>query len=243
MLLYLRSAVFFCGYVLFTVSYGFSIPFIALLPNRPKHYLAISWCWVIISWLRLTCGVRYRVLGREHLERNPLPNVVLAKHQSSWETLKLQSIFFPCTTVLKRELYHIPIFGWGLRFLRPIAIDRKKPREAIKIVKAEGIKKLQAGLNLLLFPEGTRVAPGQKGNYARSGADIAKDAGVNIVPVAVDSGKCWPAKGFLKHPGLITVKIGEPISTLNKSSRELIEDVEAWIENEMRQLESLAVSP
>lgn len=240
-LIFFRSLLFFIGYVILTVSYGTVSLLSWLLPARLRHRLIASWTEVIILWLWLSCGVRYRVQGRENIDRNDGASVILSKHQSSWETLFLQSLFWPASTVLKRELLRIPFFGWGLRALSPIPIDRSNPRAALKQVKSEGLKRLANGMNLILFPEGTRMAPGEKGTYARSGADIAKTAGVDIIPVAVNSGVCWPTRGIRKQPGMITVSVGPPVLTQDRASRDIMTEVEAWIENEMKQIENLPI--
>lgn len=244
MLLFFRSVLFAVGYGVATIVYGTMGVLLALiLPAKWGHSLLISWCKVVIVWLRITCGVRYRIIGLDNFQKTPGPKVVLSKHQSAWETLMLQSVFRPTSTILKKELLSIPFFGWGLRRLQPIAIDRSNPRQALREVKAQGLDRLARGLNLLLFPEGTRVAPGTRGKYARSGPDIAVAAEVDVIPVALNAGHCWPPKSFIKRPGLITVVVGEPISTQNKTSRMVIEEVEAWIEGELEVIEGRAASP
>ncbi len=237
MLVKLRSTVFALGSFVFTVVYGILSLLLWVVPARLRHKITISWCWVVIYWLRLICGVRFHIIGRQHLTQGDKPKVVLSKHQSTWETLMLQGLCWPASTVLKKELLRIPFFGWGLRGLQPIAIDRSNPREALKQVKREGVKRLQSGLNLLLFPEGTRVAPGKKNRYARSGPEIAMAAEVDIIPVAVNAGHCWRINSLLRYPGLITVIIGEPIATQGRTSKELITEVENWIEGQLEILE------
>lgn len=237
MLVTLRSALFFLGYSISTIIYGTCALVVWVLPPLMRHRFYISWCWFIIYWLRFCCGVRFKIIGQEHLHQGDGPKVVLSKHQSAWETLMLQGLCWPCSTILKKELLNIPFFGWGLRCLQPIAIDRSNPRDALKQVKLQGIARLQDNLNLLLFPEGTRMAPGERGKYARSGTDIAINAGVDIVPVAVNAGHCWPINDWRRYPGLITVAIGEPIATEGRTSRELIEEVEQWIEGELVKIE------
>jgi len=236
MLTSIRSAVFAVGYMSLGLIYGFFSLFIFYLPPMVRHRILISWCWLIVLWLRLTCGVRYEIRGLENLRKTPGPKIVLSKHQSTWETLALQYLCFPASTILKRELLKIPFFGWGLRCLQPIAIDRDNPRDALRQVKIQGVQRLASGLNLLLFPEGTRVAPGESGKYARSGPEIAIEAGAAIIPVAVNAAYCWPAKSWKRYPGLITVVFGEPIQPEGHTSRELITQVENWIENQMQQL-------
>jgi len=236
MLIWLRSILFSLGYIPSTILYGTLHWGIRWLPPERCHRITITWCRFNITWLRITVGARYRVIGLHNLQKIQRPVVILSKHQSTWETLFLQMLFFPAITVLKRELLKIPFFGWGLHGLRPIAIDRGNPREALKKIRDVGIAQLKAGNNLLLFPEGTRVNYGKRGKYARSGADIAIEAGVAVVPVALNSGKCWPTKHLRKFPGLISVVVGEPIPTAGRSTRELIEQVEAWIEGELAKI-------
>ncbi len=238
MLVTARSALFLVGMVVITLFYGIILLPLLLLPARLRHRILISWCWVIIRWLRLVCGVRFQIHGFENVKVEEGAKVYLSKHESAWETFMLQSLLFPTATILKKELLRIPVFGWGLASLAPISIDRTNPREALKKVREGGIKRLRQGFNLLLFPEGTRVKPGEKGKYARSGPEIAKAAGVDIVPVAVNAGHCWSPRTWIKKPGLVTVYIGPSIATDSKSSRELINEVETWIESQMQVLET-----
>jgi 1-acyl-sn-glycerol-3-phosphate acyltransferase len=226
----LRSLIFSFGYFCATIFYGaLSIP-LWLTPPAVRHRIILSWTSVIIFWCRVCCGVRYEVVGLENIKDLNKPFVALSKHQSTWETLFLQSLLWPASTILKVELIKIPFFGWGLRALRPIAIDRSNPREALKQVKAQGKQRLSSGINLIIFPEGTRTAFGEKGKYARSGADIAVESQRPIVPISHNAGLFWPGKQFAKKPGTIKVVIGSPISPVGKSSKALTEEVENWIE-------------
>ncbi|MFO1367487.1 MAG: lysophospholipid acyltransferase family protein [Marinagarivorans sp.] len=241
MITWLRSALFSIVYIPSTIFYGTATLLLrglppSILPPVRLHRFVISWCRLNVEWLRIIVGARYQVSGFEHLQNVQGPVMVLAKHQSTWETLLLQLVFFPAITVLKRELLSVPFFGWGLRGLRPIAIDRGNPRDALKLVRERGLEQLAAGNNMLLFPEGTRTPMGKRGKYARSGADIAISAGVPIIPVALNSGKCWPPKQLRKYPGLISVVIGAPIPTAGRTSKELIEQVENWIEGELARI-------
>ncbi len=238
---YIRSSIFSVGYFILTVSYGTLSVLTWVLPSLLRHRIIASWTTVVIHWLCISCGVRYQVLGKENLSPNDakdVAHVVLSKHQSAWETLFLQSLFWPAATVLKKELLRIPFFGWGLIALRPIAIDRSNPREALRQVKQKGLNRLASGLNIILFPEGTRMAPGERGTYARSGADIAISAGVSILPIALNAAHCWPSNQFLKKPGLVTVSIGPKISTEGKRSKEVMKEVEDWIETEMEKIDT-----
>jgi 1-acyl-sn-glycerol-3-phosphate acyltransferase len=130
----------------------------------------------------------------------------------------------------------MPFFGWGLALLKPIAIDRKNPREAIKKIHREGIARIEEGLSVLVFPEGTRTPYGEVGNYARGGAGIACSAGVPIIAVAHNAGSCWSVPGFVKKPGTIHVVISKPFATEGRNSKELTEEVKQWIESEIAKM-------
>jgi len=179
-------------------------------------------------------GIRYVVRGRENLPAGPA--VVLAKHQSAWETVAFLMLFPPISPVIKQELLKIPFFGWGFRMINPIAIDRSAGREALKQIVVQGGEKLRHGFWVLVFPEGTRVAPGEKGRYGAGGARLAVDAGAPVVPVAHNAGEVWPRNAFVKRPGTVTVSIGPVIDSRDKSAAELTREVEAWIEDEMTRL-------
>lgn len=232
----LRSLIFSVGYFFATIFYGtLAIP-LWLTPPAVRHRIILSWTSLIIFWCRVCCGVRYEIIGKENLDKIHVPFVALAKHQSTWETLFLQALLWPASTILKIELVKIPFFGWGLRALRPIAIDRSNPREALKQVKEQGKQRLSQGINLIIFPEGTRTAVGEKGKYARSGADIAVESQRPIIPISHNAGLFWPGKRFAKNPGTIKVVIGEPILPEGKSSKALMEEVETWIESTLEQI-------
>jgi 1-acyl-sn-glycerol-3-phosphate acyltransferase len=233
--LYLRSFLFSLGHNLTGIIAGLiAIIIWPLLPYRWRWPIVTLWNRFTMFWLWLCCGIRVNIIGQHHPEHYPC--VVLSKHQSTWETMFLQYYFGPVSTILKKELLRIPFFGWGLASLRPIAIDRGNPIQALKDVKNKGLERLQQGNNLLVFPEGTRVPLGEVGNYARSGADIACTAGVPVVAVAHNAAECWPHKQFLKYPGTITVVISEPIDTTGRDRKEITEEVKNWIEGHIREL-------
>lgn len=226
----LRSSIFFIVFGLTTVFYGlFGATVARFIPARTEQRILLGWNWTIIHAARWICGVRYRIHGE--LPTPTEPYVIMAKHQSAWETYFLQWAVAPTSTILKRELLNVPFFGMGLARFEPIAIDRSNPIQALKQVKSEGIKRLQAGRNVLIFPEGTRIPPGQKGKYARSGSDIAIAANTPIIPVAHNAGEVWVNKHWIKAPGLIDVYIGQPITTEGKSSKQVTQEVEDWIEH------------
>ncbi|TAM43646.1 MAG: 1-acyl-sn-glycerol-3-phosphate acyltransferase [Gammaproteobacteria bacterium] len=205
------------------------------LPH-PLRYRFISQWARLQTWLiGVLCGVRYRVEGREHLPKGPA--IILAKHQSAWETIAFQKIFPIQTWVLKRELLLIPFFGWGLALMKPIAIDRGAGRKAVTQVIEQGQARLKEGIWIVVFPEGTRMAPGTTRRYGIGGAALAAESGYPVVPVAHNAGFFWPRRGFLKKPGTIHVVIGPVIHTRGKSAEEINRAAEEWIENKMVELE------
>lgn len=210
------------------------VPFglLALPINRVTRSRILAWsAHLVIPWLRVTCGISHQIEGQENIPEGPC--VLLVKHQSAWETFALQTIFPPHTWVLKKELLYIPIFGWGLWASKPIAIDRNDKRNALDQVIIQGKEILEEGRWIVIFPEGTRVAYGQRKKYSVGGAKLAVEANVPIIPVAHNAGRLWGKGSFLKRSGVINVAIGKPMMTNNKSPRELTLEAEQWIENKI----------
>ena len=201
----------------------------------PLRYRFISlWARLQVYLARVLCGIRWQVEGREHLPKGPA--IILAKHQSAWETLAFQELFPRQTWVLKRELLWVPFFGWGLALMKPIAIDRGAGRKAVMQVIEQGKERLEDGIWIVVFPEGTRVMPGQRRRYGIGGAALAVETGYPIVPVAHNAGCFWPKRGFLKRPGTIQIVIGPTIHTHGKSAEETIQRAEEWIETTMAEI-------
>lgn len=230
----LRSSLFAVLVTLWTIPFGILVSLAMLGSLRLRFAIIALWRHGFMALSRYVLGIRYRVIGRENMPAEP--SVILAKHQSAWETVGLQDIFPPLVFVLKRELLNMPFFGWGLRAMKMIAIDRGSRREALKQVATRGTDRLRDGYWVVIFPEGTRVAPGEQGRYQPGGAHLAVAAGVKVVPVAHDAGECWPKNAFVKSPGLITVSIGPAIDTHGRSELQIGKEAEAWIEAEMRRL-------
>ena len=216
--------------ILFSLVALLSFPFSA----HARYRLITGYNHTVIWLARWVLGIRYVVEGREHLPAQPA--VILAKHQSAWETVAFLFLFPPVSPVIKQELLKVPFFGWAFRMLSPIAIDRAAGREALKQIVRQGKDKLAQGFWVLVFPEGTRVAPGEKGRYGIGGAWLAAESGAPVVPVAHNAGEVWPKNAFVKRPGTITVRIGPAIDSREKSAAELTRAVEAWIEAEMGRL-------
>jgi len=232
---YLRCILF---YALYATS-GMLIGLVSILlwptPFLFRYNIVMLWNHFALFLAKHIAGIDYNISGLENIPKDT-PYVVLCKHQSTWETIFTQIYFKPISTVLKKSLLYIPFFGWGLALLRPIAIDRSKPRDAIRLVHREGIARLKENINVLIFPEGTRTKAGSIGNYARSGAEIACAAGVPVLPVAHNAGFFWPVPQWLKNPGCVTVVIGKPVATEGRNSRELTEEIKTWIENEINKM-------
>lgn len=230
----IRSLVFGVAAVLVTAPCGlFSL---LTFPFRPlTRYRIITSYTRIMLWLVWhVLGIRYRVLGRENIPKRA--SVILSKHQSAWETLALQEIFPPLSFVLKRELLRVPFLGWGLAQLPMIAIDRTAGKDALTQVVEQGTALLSEGFWVVLFPEGTRVAPGVSRRYKPGGAWLAQKAGAPVVPVAHNAGEFWKRNALLKEPGEITVSIGPPIDPTGLEVAEINERAQKWIEAEMRRL-------
>jgi len=230
-MLFLRSSLFFIGQLITAPIFTL----IALLawPVNPilRNQLISGWARSMIWWLRVTCNVRHEVSGMENLPDKPC--IILAKHQSTWETFAFQAIFPTQVYVLKRELLWIPIFGWGLAMTSPIAINRASGREALKQLVSKGQARLAQGLWVVIFPEGTRMRPYQQGKYHIGGAWLACQTKTPVLPVAHNAGHCWP-KGFIKQAGVIKLHIGPAIATADLKADALNLKVEQWIEAQMQ---------
>jgi 1-acyl-sn-glycerol-3-phosphate acyltransferase len=209
--------------------------------GRVLYKIAVFWLSLAILGARHILGIRYVVQGREHLPTLDQPCILLVKHQSTYETF-LMPVIMPkdLAYVFKRELLFVPFFGWAIGQLDMIHIDRKMKSQAFQKVVQQGKDLLNKGIWVIMFPEGTRIPRGQKGNYKSGGARLAIETGVPVIPIAVNSATCWPRKAFVKKSGLVTVSIGPAISSHGRQADELMAEVEQWIEDEMHQLDPAA---
>ena len=207
------------------------------LPPLVRYRFISQWARFHIWLLKALCGLDYRVEGHEHLPRDRSA-VVLAKHQSSWETLAFQQILPPQVWVLKHELLWVPFFGWGLALLDPIAIDRGAGRKAVQQIIEQGRQRLESGRWVVVFPEGTRMTAGHQRRFGIGGAALAAGTGYPVVPVAHNAGQFWPRRGFLKKPGTIHVVIGPAIDSRGKTPEEINRLAETWIHATMARLEA-----
>lgn len=233
-MLFLRSLLFLLGQAV--TAPIFTLIALLALPLNPltRNVLISGWARSMLWWLRITCNIRHEISGIENIPNSP--SIILSKHQSAWETLAFQAIFPTQVYVLKRELLWIPIFGWGLAMSSPIAIDRSAGREALKKLVSKGLARLNQGFWVVIFPEGTRKAPGERGKYHIGGAWLATHTQTQVVPVAHNAGVFWAKNSFIKHPGIIHVHIGKPIQTANLKTDTLNSQIEHWIESEMATL-------
>lgn len=207
------------------------------LPYRHRYWLISRWCPFMWWLLEHVGGIRHRVEGLEHVPETP--GVVLCKHQSTWETINLVRWFHPQTWVLKRELMWLPLFGWALALLEPIAIDRGAGRDAMRQVVEQGSARLRDRRWVVVFPEGTRIAAGRRGRYRLGGAVLASETGVPVVPVAHNAGEHWPRRSLRLRPGTVTVRIGRPIPTTGRDAMEILAEAQHWIEQQMPEISEL----
>ena len=206
-----------------------------LLPLKQRFRFSNLWCHTFVLLSRWILGVTYRVRGLNHMPQQPA--IIYSNHQSALETFCLQTLFPPYVWILKRELLKIPFFGWGLAMLKPIAIDRSAGRNAIAQLVAQGRERLAEGMWVLVFPEGTRVAPGGRRRYKLGGAILAKESGAPLVPVAHNAGLLWPPRELLnKRPGVVDIVIGPPIVPKGQSAEALTQSAQGWIESTLTEL-------
>ncbi len=231
----------FIGSLLFYIGIGVATLFLPVLmlvgllvPHMVRQRMLARWSTGIITMLRVLCRVDYQVTGTENIPPDPV--VIMSKHQSTWETFALQAILPAQTWVLKRELLLIPIFGWALAVAQAIAIDRGSPKQALNQVINKGRDRLDKGLCVVVFPEGTRIPVGEAGKYNAGGAMLATRTGYPVLPVAHNAGMYWTPGRFTIRPGTVRAIIGPAMPTTDRKASEIIREVEQWIEGEMREI-------
>jgi 1-acyl-sn-glycerol-3-phosphate acyltransferase len=230
--LFIRSLLFWLGFIVNTVVFGTSVVLLFFTPSSFRLKIARVWSHVNNFLLKVFCGIDFTVEGKENLDVDTA--IILSKHQSTWETLALHSFTPYVHWVFKRELMYIPIFGWALALTDPIAINRGTGRVAIKQLITEGTRKLNDGKWMVLFPEGTRTAPGKSHKYKIGGALLAEKSGYPVIPIAHNAGEFWPRHSFIKWPGTISVVIGPAIETKGRMAEDINEEVYNWIETTMK---------
>lgn len=232
---FIRSTLFTIGFLLGVILIGLLTALVLrwlAYPNRaPTILLWNRWA----MWLaKVVCGVHWQVIGCENISTEPA--VYLSNHESEGETIFLQLLLRPVSTVLKQELLGIPFFGLGLKLMDPIAINRASPKTAMKDMLNTGVARINQDRNVLVYPQGSRIPYPKPLKYARGGAAIAVAAQVPVIPIAHNTSSCWPTKGFNLSPGTITVVIGEAIPTQGRSAKEISNDVQTWAQQQLEQL-------
>jgi 1-acyl-sn-glycerol-3-phosphate acyltransferase len=232
----LRAVLFYAGYATLTILWGSLSVLVAwVLPYRARFQFVIGvWTRLVLAWLRVCCGIRHVVSGREHIPKRAC--IVFVKHESTWETLFIQTLFAPQATLIKRELLFIPFFGWAFALLRPIAIDRTDARAALKTFVREGKRRLDDDIYVAVFPEGTRVPVGEVRHFQMGGAALAEASGVPVLVVAHNAADVWPAHRLVKHPGTVRVIISPPIESEGRRAKDIRAEAEAWLQRAMNEL-------
>ncbi len=235
-----RAALFYLGYIFSTVVWGsLSVAIAWSMPPKARFLFVIgAWTRFVLWWLAVTCGIRTHVRGREHLPDTAC--ILLVKHQSTWDTLFVQTLLSPQTTLIKRELLWIPFFGWAFSLLKPIAINRHARVDAFRQLMQVGADRIREGFSVTLFPEGTRMPWGKQGRFRPGGAALASSTGAPVLVVAHDAGRYWPAHRFIKNPGIIEVRISPAIEAKGEKSHKINELAETWLRREMSELERRA---
>lgn len=234
--LFIRSFIFSTYSLSTMVIYSFFCLFSLLLPFKKRQSMIRAYLVVYFKVLKAVCHIDYKVEGFEHLRKNR-PGIIMSKHQSTWETFFLPLIFHDPAIIIKRQLLLIPFFGWGLAISDPIAINRSNKSSAMQQIIAKGKRALAANRSILIFPEGTRVAPGHIGYYRLGGARLAAATGAPIIPVAHNAGRAWPRRKFIKQPGTITMVIGPLIESEGKTAEALLAETKDWIETTMLRID------
>ncbi|MCW5668850.1 MAG: 1-acyl-sn-glycerol-3-phosphate acyltransferase [Hydrogenophaga sp.] len=209
------------------------------LNSTQIYWMCAGWLKLAVASGQLILGIRNEVIGFENLPvGSTAPAVLLLKHQSTWETFCMPALMpHPLAYVFKKELLYVPFFGWAMSRMDMIHIDRSKRAQAFNKVVEQGQRLLNQGTWVIMFPEGTRIPRGQKGQYKSGGTRLAVATGAPVIPIAVTSAKCWPRKAFIRRPGTVEFSIGKPIPSEGREPDELMREVEAWIETEMRRLD------
>lgn len=235
--LFLRSLLFVTYSCVTITLYSFVCVAMWPFPLRYRHAFIRSFLAMTIYLLKKICYINYTIEGLENIP-NDRVGIVLCKHQSTWETFFLPLLFHDPAVIIKRELLWVPFFGWGLAVTDPISINRSAKSSAMQQIITKGKKCLQEGRWVIVFPEGTRTAPGMVGHYKLGGARLATATQYPVIPIAHNAGRCWPRRGFIKKPGTIRVVIGPLIETKGRSADEVLQLAKSWIEETMTRIDT-----
>ena len=203
------------------------------ISTKRLQRLGAMWIKVVLNALKFLCGVSWKVEGIENIPSTPC--IVVSNHQGQWESFFLQTLFIPSTSIIKKELLLIPLFGWALRCMKPITLNRLNRVSSLKKVIKKGVIKLKNGFSIILFPEGTRISP-EKGiqPFARSCGLLSVKSGFPVLPICHNSGKYWKNKKFIKSPGEVVLRIGEPI--LGRDPKMITNDAYNWVKNNYEEI-------
>jgi 1-acyl-sn-glycerol-3-phosphate acyltransferase len=221
-----RNFLFYLGLIPATIFFALLGTIAFILPFRLRYFIITRWSYFFIAWAKLTCSLKYTVQNPENIPKQNC--IVFCNHQSMWETIFMQVLFPHQAWVLKKELLKIPFFGWGLALLKPIAIDRKNINSVKQLIE-QGQQRLKDNRMVIIFPEGTRVAPGVIKRYSRSGAALAEATGYPVLCMAHNAGLFWPRGFWIKKPGTIQVVIGPVIDSKGKTATEINALAEQWM--------------
>lgn len=230
----LRSIVFLVGGLIITAFFGVLVPVGGLFGFHAAAWMARTYTRVMLKWVEWSVGIDCDVQGWENVPDFPV--ILMAKHQSAWETLFMESRFPPQCWIVKKQLLWLPFVGWSLMAIRAIAIDRSSGQSAREQIVEQGARRLKQGMWVSIFPEGTRVAPGKPGRYGIGGSLLATRTGTPILPIAHNAGEYWPRYAFRKRPGTIKVVIGPLIQTAGRDVLSVNNEVQGWIEGQMRSI-------
>jgi 1-acyl-sn-glycerol-3-phosphate acyltransferase len=238
----IRSLIFVIVLAVSVVPWALGVLVLSIfVRGDPVYWACAGWLKVATWSARLICGIRWRIHGMDNLppaSDRKAGVVLLSKHQSTWETFAYPALLsHPLAYVFKRELLYVPFFGWAMARMDMIHIDRGRRTEAWNKVLTQGKRLGAQGNWVIMFPEGTRIPRGQVGDYKTGGTRLAIEAGLPVVPIAVTAARCWPRKSFLLRPGVVDISIGRQISPVGREPAELMREVQAWIESEMRRLD------
>jgi 1-acyl-sn-glycerol-3-phosphate acyltransferase len=226
--IYSGSAAFLAGSLVATFFIAPVVLICTIFPFPVRYNIARSWVGLVLKMAEVCCGIRYEVEGFEHIKTNRAA-VVLSNHQSAWETLAFRYFLPPQTSLFKKSLLWIPLWGWAMATLKPIAIDRNNKHAALRKLISHGTEALKQGLWVIVFPEGTRMPVGEMQSFSAGGAMLAQKSGYPVIPIAHDAGKCWPRYSFLKYPGTIKVKIGPCIESKGRKAADINKEAEDWV--------------
>lgn len=234
---FLRSGLFLIVMTVSTILWVIPCIVARLFPYRICFSIVSSWCLFNTLAAKYICGINYVIEGLDNVPDKPC--IIMSNHQSTWETLSYPSIFPTLTWVIKKELLYVPFFGWGIASTQPIALDRKQGKKAMKQLIKDGREKLSLGRYIIIFPEGTRIPYGETRPLKAGGFVLAKQTKADILPVAHDAGRLWPRQSFMKTPGTIHMKIGQPFPTENMSAEDIREKYATWLEKTKQEIKDL----